>query len=151
MFLSYQVWRIAIKCISQFSGLTQKIHGSKLNKTFTKRRKLANSEILAKGYLRKSLNKKLNIYCGHLSLTNKKFIKSSNMPILKFTCNLWNQLKKIHQSNLPSQRIAETLLITYYQTSKNVYIQLLIVTVTGLISNIQTKSNKIRVVSKSSR
>ena len=46
-----------------------------------KRSKLPNSEVLAKGYLRKSLNKNLKVYCDHLSLKNKKIIKSLNMPI----------------------------------------------------------------------
>ena len=38
----------------------------------TKLRKLPNSEALPEGYLRKWLNKNLNVYCGHLSLKNKK-------------------------------------------------------------------------------
>ena len=46
-----------------------------------KRRKLPNSEVLAKEYSRKSLNKNLKVYCGHLSLKNKKFITSLNMAI----------------------------------------------------------------------
>ena len=52
---------------------------SQTKPSVTKRIKLPKSEALPKGYLRKSLNKNLNVYCGHLSLKNKKFIKRMNM------------------------------------------------------------------------
>ena len=59
--------------------ISRKVSQTKLS--VTKRRKLPNLEVLAKGYLRKSLNKNLNVYCGYLSSKNKTFIKSLNMPI----------------------------------------------------------------------
>ena len=57
---------------------SRKVSQTKLS--VTKLRKLPNLEVLAKGYSRKSLSKNLNVYCRYLSLKNKKFIKSLNMP-----------------------------------------------------------------------